>query len=423
MRRAASTDPSAAPRLRAPDRARLLQWVREGLFARPEANFAPLDGLRAIGVITILCFHCALYGGLLTSEALARLPLGFAQRVFAGGWIGIDIFFVLSGFLIGRILFAQLARGSISFKAFYIRRTCRIFPAYYLVLTLSAFLFARLDTFRLLYWNNPWDALLSGSWANYLYVSNYVYGRIPNVLPWGWSLCVEEHFYLFLPAFLALLFRQVAGRGRVAALVACATLPLVARAIAFAERPDLVVLDGPYYDTHTHFDGLLLGVLVAYGHIFHRTGMARLSTRLGPLLWMLGLACLAAVFLWGGLERRGAFCAIFQFAVLAVGATLLLINGLYLQNRVARILGHAFWYPVARISYGIYLVHPFALFWVLRQWPGGQAGVVTSVAALLAFSTAVFSVSFACAALLFLALERPMLEHGARLARRYAASG
>src|SRR5262249_56225241 len=155
--------------------------------------------------------HCALWRPPALGDSFGQLPPAVPHFVLSL-WFGLDVFFVLSGFLIGRILFRQLQRGGLSFRAFYVRRFFRVFPVYYLVLTVSVFGFSRIQEWGVLYGGVPWQESLARSWANYLYVSNYVYGmQYPNPLSWGWSLCVEEHFYLATPLMLPLLFRLATG--------------------------------------------------------------------------------------------------------------------------------------------------------------------------------------------------------------------
>jgi peptidoglycan/LPS O-acetylase OafA/YrhL len=386
---------------------RLLRIVDAELNAQPKGRFDALDGLRAIGVLLVLCHHCVVAVG------LEGAP-GLVPRFMDAGWIGVDIFFVLSGFLIGRILLEQLARGGVDYGRFYLRRALRIFPPYYVVLTLSVFVFARLDGYQGLYGGAAWPELVRRSAANYLYLSNYAFGRaVPNAFSWGWSLCVEEHFYLLLPAFLSLLFYFARGRARFAALGAAALLPLAARAAEFARAPGALMIDGPYYESHAHADGLLLGVLIAYAFVFERSALRRAAARAGGALWIAGAACLIAGYVWGGLKQTGFFAFALQLLAYAVGAGLLVVNGLVLDNAATRLLSHPAWRPIARISYGIYLVHPFAIFWVYLRWPGLVSLAARSSAGLIAYAAASLAAAFAAALILFFAVERPMLALGA----------
>ena len=392
------------------------------LWSRQDGHFFALDGLRAIAALLIVAFHSALFTATLVPSSIAGLPPSLL-RLFLGCWVGVDIFFVLSGFLIGRILFVQLQRGAISFKAFYIRRTFRIFPAYYVVITVAVLFLTRMPIFQRLYQGLPWHTLLWRSWANYLYISNYLYGvgeRVTNTMSWGWSLCIEEHFYIFLPALLTLLFRAKHQSVRLPVLGILMLLPLVARIVAFRADPHTLVYPQIYPWSHTHCDGLLVGVLIAYGHVYHGVGFARLVSRLGPLPWVVGLCCLTAVFKWGGLWTPGVFAIVFQFLILAIGAGSLLINGIFLNNWVTRVLSHPAWCPFARLSYGIYLIHAFVLCVLLRWWPTRvNLEAATSIASLLGFFISLAALSTLAAVVLFFAVERPMLMRGASLSRRF----
>jgi peptidoglycan/LPS O-acetylase OafA/YrhL len=398
-------------------RSRLARWreiARAELLDQPGGRFDALDGLRALGVLLVLFYHCALSVGLASAP-----PRGLVERFMAGGWIGVDLFFVLSGFLIGRILLEQLERGGVRFGAFYLRRGFRIFPAYYAMLTLSVLVFARLPAYSALFGGAAWPDLARRSAANYLYISNYAFGReIPNAFSWGWSLCVEEHFYLLLPACLALLDRFAPARARGPVLAAAALLPLAARAVSYARDPARLVVDGPYYQSHAHADGLLLGVLIAYAYVHARPALSRAAARLGNSVWLAGLACLAATYAWGGLWSPGFFPFVFQLFALAVGGGLLIVNGLVLKNAATRLLASPLWRPVARVSYGMYLVHPLAIFSVFACWPALGAAASVSTPHLLAYAAASFALTFASALVLLFSVERPLLALGARLAGR-----
>jgi peptidoglycan/LPS O-acetylase OafA/YrhL len=366
--------------------------IRRELWSPAVSHFPTLDGIRAIAILLVIGFH--------------------SKGFLSSGWVGVDLFFALSGFLIGRILLEQLAEGRINFRAFYVRRIFRIFPAYYTVLSLQ--LAARL-------WlssrSSEWATLL-GSVPNYAYISNYTYGtgwEAQSLLGWGWSLCIEEHFYLLTPVLLSLLISRLNGRRRrVVVLCALAFVPALLRLAAYVRDPRIVAWDRLYPNSHTHFDGLWCGVLIAYGYVYHRVALQRWSLRLRHLMWVVAFACLAAVHVWGGLWRTGIFPTVAQFLVLGIGSSLLILNGLFLENWLSRLLGYRGWYPLARLSYGVYLVHPFVVFGIVTCCHG----VLASGSILLAATVTVLA--NASAAILFLTVERPMLERGAQLSRTYS---
>ena len=154
-----------------------------------------LDGLRGIAIAAVMVFHFTLYGPY--SNALMRgLPaIGPALHLAMAGWGGVDLFFVLSGYLITAILLRTKAAPGY-FRRFYARRVLRIFPLYYLFLAVGIALSSRLPP--------AWSA--EGSWQLWLwtYLTNFKIGSagwssVPRAYEHFWSLAVEEQFYLLWP--------------------------------------------------------------------------------------------------------------------------------------------------------------------------------------------------------------------------------
>jgi peptidoglycan/LPS O-acetylase OafA/YrhL len=383
-----------------------------------------LDGLRAFASVIVVVYHCGMFTGLFSPATVASGRFAMRRAVLNGFWSGIDIFFVLSGFLIGRILMSDLSRnGMLSYRSFLVRRAFRIFPAYYLVLTLSVLVLTRLPFpyAFVLFGTSDRTKILAHSWANYLYVNNYFYpGAAPNPFSWGWSLCVEEHFYLILPPLLVLVYRLRSKHARAALLLGCVASAVAARAVQYAYDPSLRLLDGLYYASHNRFDEIFVGVLIAHGFVSHYATLRRVVERCGHAVWMTGVACIAVVWCAGGLEHRGQFAVVWQFLVMAVGSGLLVLNGLFLPNAVTRILSHPVGYFLARVSYGTYLVHPFVLFALLGHF-GRLEGPVLAMGggAFALLCTLVFGIATIVASVLFVALERPLLDRGMVIAARY----
>src|SRR5262245_23984709 len=426
-RRSRGSQPTAAgPRAAAPSTATRRDPgadPRESAWAaltHHQAGHEPhLDGMRGIACAIVVFCHCALWLPPALPDSYRALPPGVPAFILSLWW-GLDVFFVLSGFLIGRILLTQLQRGGLSFKAFYVRRFFRVFPVYYLVLTVSVFVFSRLEEWQVLYGALPWQETFARSWANYLYVSNYVYGmQFPNPMSWGWSLCVEEHFYLSIPLILGILFRFAKNRGRWLFLGALTVIPMVFRWAAWTGTPEAVPFTWIHPMTHTHADGLAFGVLTAFLTVFHRERTRAWVAKLGSWTWVLGLVCYGAVMFWGGLWKPGMFPFVWQFFVVSIGSSLLILHGVYLDHRVTRFLGWRVWVPLARASYGQYLTHLFVLFWALAWWPRGDHSTPGAIASVLAFCVVVTGFAILAGALLYLLVERPFLDLGTRLARRF----
>jgi peptidoglycan/LPS O-acetylase OafA/YrhL len=167
---------------------------------------AEIDGLRAIAVLPVILFHA-----------------GF--DVFGGGYVGVDVFFVISGYLITSILLSEFSQGDFSFARFYERRARRILPALFVVI-LACFPFAYV-------WMSPaqLDAFGLSVASVSIFASNILFWREAGYfdaaseikpLLHTWSLAVEEQFYLLFPIFLALIWRY--GRRWALAAVVCATI-------------------------------------------------------------------------------------------------------------------------------------------------------------------------------------------------------
>lgn len=389
------------------------------LFRQEPGHESALDGLRGISSLFVLMFHCAVWLPAALPDSFRALPQAFLL-FWRQTWFGVDAFFVLSGFLIGRILMRRLQKGSLGFLSFYLRRSFRIFPIYYLVLTVSVFAFARIEEWGLLFGRRTWQETLDGSWANFLYVSNYVRGMgFPNAMTWSWSLCVEEHFYLLLPAALVLLWRFTRGAVRPLLLFAALAVPTASRWVEWSRQPDMSVFMWIHPRSHTHGDGLVMGVLIAYAYVFHREQATAWLARLGNLTWILGVACIASAMMWGGLRTPGFFPVVWQYFVVALGAALLVLNVVFLDNAGTRFLSHRVWTPLARVSYCTYLIQMFVIYWVFAWWPSQSHGTAGALGMFCAYSLVVILVSSLVAGLTYLLVERPLLDQGARLAARF----
>ena len=270
-----------------------------------------LDSLRAVAVGLVFVQHWNVAG---------------LEHLYTGGW-GVRFFFVLSGFLITGILLnsrERITRGSklsYELKTFYIRRTLRIFPVYYLVLAFAAV--AALPGFRQ---NLPWHVL---------YGSNIRYsldGHWPQTASHLWSLAVEEQFYLLWPAMIFLLPRRV-------------TLPMIVALITFAPifRHVMRLSSGHHIAAMTLMPGCLdalgIGALLAYAR-HHKMVTSR---------WSLPLLAASVPIFWIDLE----------FGLALVGAAVVnAVSNASGSSSVSFLRLKPICY-LGTISYGLYLYHPF----------------------------------------------------------------
>ncbi len=360
-----------------------------GVKRDPQAgqHWPALDGLRAIAVLGVILFHVG---------------------VLPGGFLGVDVFFVLSGFLITSLLISEWDKrgGRISFRNFYTRRVLRLFPALGCVLAASVVLAACLDLaggpgdrpYALATLDAiPWVMVFAANWAPALGISPFL-----GLLGPAWSLAVEEQFYLLWPALFVLLMRRGLSRGRLALLLAV---------IAAAEMTYRVVMAhlsyGPghiFYGTDTRSDGLIVGCAVAFWLASGQPARLhdRACKRLKGLAW-LGAAVLGILFLIAAPVHASVEVGV---AVLASGA--LLLGHLAGQTPAAleRLLRSWWAVRIGRRSYGLYLWH-LVVIAMARQlfapytgiYPmGGERriifAVVTGVAVAVSFGTAELSYRF-----------------------------
>lgn len=404
----------------------ITQKVRREIFQQEESNVLGLDGLRGFASCIVVFYHCALFMGFYNRTGTDDNPDAWVISFSNGFWTGIDIFFVLSGFLIGRILLQSLhASNKLYYAAFIVRRSFRIFPAYYLVITVSLFIIAPLNVpaFNFLYMTTDWQELLNSSWASYLYLINYVRpGNEPSILSWGWSLSVEEHFYLILPPILWLLFKSKSEKIKILIIVSLVAIPFFGRAVQYILDPDIILLDGFYYYSHNRFDEIFVGVAIAYFYVIYKDELQRLCEKAGNWLGTVGILGGASVWIFGGLLVDNAFTIVFQFLVMALSTGLILLNVLFIDNTLTRFFSHAFWYPLARISYGTYLLHLFVLFFLIQMYLDYYGDMQFNAVTLFAFYFAVMILTSILAGIMFMVLENPMLSIGSKVARKLKAS-
>ncbi|HEY4280976.1 MAG TPA: acyltransferase family protein [Conexibacter sp.] len=298
-----------------------------------------LDGIRALAVAAVVLYH-------------GRVS------VTPGGFLGVDIFFVLSGFLITSLLLSEHARtGSIDLIRFWLARVRRLLPAALLVIVVSLLAVAILSSADLppLRSDALWSALYVNNWHQIFADRSYfsAFGR-PSLLQHYWSLALEEQFYLLWPPLLLIGLRYLT-RAKAQLLV------LLAAVVSFGL---MLVLYDPhvdptrvYYGTDTRALPLLVGVLLAFvWPAMSESHKVRESARLG--LDAIGVAGLAIVLFgivsWNDFDPfvyRGGFL------IVALGAGLLIASVSNPASDLSRVFAWAPLVWIGRRSYGIYLWH------------------------------------------------------------------
>jgi peptidoglycan/LPS O-acetylase OafA/YrhL len=352
------------------------ETVRQ-LFVPPRSNLLPIDGLRALSIVWVMLWHVRWYRVAVMPSEPASAILEQAPRLIVAGHYGVDVFFVISGFLIGFMLMReQEARGAIDVGTFYARRFVRLMPAYFFCLAVYCLA------------GGPNRDMV---WANVAYVNNFLPGG-RQAMAWAWSLAIEEQFYLVFPAFLVLVFYRI-ERGRVALLFALLALAVLIRAwvahqsgihaplpMTEAKQDQLLAFtDRLYTKPHTRYGALLCGVIaaalyrrgIAARFFERRPGVAALC--LAPALGSIAIVALAPLHVsapdWRPLAS-GVFLSMDHYAV-AAGVAYLTLYSLCPAGVVGRavraFLSARAWYPIAQLSYSAYLLNPIVLEWFYRS--------------------------------------------------------
>ncbi|WP_127169484.1 acyltransferase [Xanthomonas sp. BRIP62415] len=362
-------------------------------------RYPALDLLRGIAIVWVMLFHSFVVGGLGPDWAwLSRY-----------GWMGVDLFFVLSGFLIGTQVLRPLARGQrLDFRDFYLRRAFRILPAFLVVLAI----YLAWPQFREAPGLAPW-------WMFVSFTMNLLvdYGR-DAAFSHAWSLCVEEHFYLVFPLLATLLMRRPSAARFVVLCVLVVVAGIALRAGIWWHNTALDsagaglqrnwFIEDLYYPTWNRLDGLLAGVVLAVLKVFRPTLWQRLQQH-GNAILCAGVAILALA-MWLFRERTGLVGNAVGWPVLSLGLALLVLAGAARSGVLGglRVPGAAW---LAAISYSLYLTHK-AVFHLTQGW----FGPALEGRGVLAF--AVYGlVAVLGGALLHYVVERPFLQLRDRVLR------
>lgn len=354
----------------------------------PAASKLPgLDFLRAIAIVWVMCFHTFLIGGL--NEHFLWLS--------RYGWMGVDLFFVLSGFLIGSQVLLPLAScEQFSFRDFYARRAFRILPAFLVVLAL--------------YLAFPWFREAPGleSWWKFAtFTLNLLIDYDKNqAFSHAWSLCIEEHFYLCFPVLAWLLARRLSAARFVIFILSCVSAGIALRTGIWlhdsAIAPDRYwYLEDLYYPTWNRLDGLLAGVSLAALKAYQPILWQRLSAH-GNKALLSGLA-IVWVAVWLFQPRTGLVGNSIGWPILSAGLALLVFAGAQRTGWLGSLtFPGAGW--LAAISYSLYLVHK-----PIYHIVGTRFGDALNGHGPLAFATYA-AASLLGATILFVAVERPGLQ-------------
>ncbi len=306
-----------------------------------------LDVVRGIAVLGVIGTHMSV-----CPEQFGAIIHNLSYVWQKGGWVGVDIFFVLSGFLVSGLLFKEaLAGRRPAVGRFLIRRGFKIYPAFWVVL--AGTILARLI------FKSPLPA--QNVIGELLFLQNYL-GRVTGI---HWTLAVEEHFYLLLALWFWIVTRKFKVKND---SINFASLPwlYVCVAVACFIFRSMAINQPDYWQTntqtHLRVDELLLGVLLSwFWHVKGLSGVQLSNTQRWALL-MTAVLLISPAFIYD--FQSSWFMGVPGFSIFALGAALLVYSGVG-HVRGNRVLGMLAW--VGTHSYCIYLIHdPWKRYFVLK---------------------------------------------------------
>jgi len=414
------------------------------LTERPAGHDPVVDGVRALAILWVISYHLVLFHlGSFTTEAVA-VATGTWTQWTSRGDMGVDLFFVISGYLIGGILFTEYRNsGTVLIRRFYLRRFLRLIPVYVVAMLVGLYFVHDIPRTAILMEFPPFmnaDMM----WTNLLYVNNFLpINR--QYMGWCWSLAIEEQFYLLFPAFLLLVMRVGRPLRTMGALL---LLSGIVRWVVinqygfippFRDLPNMQSwvdrFTIEYQNLYTRYGALISGVIGSYVMVFHRERVRRFFSRT-TLVDGLGVLAVAIIVpasyialsspIFDAIPETGRALYyshhrdLFSVAVMFLILAAVHSSGV-MGRQLRRVLSWQVLFPIAQISYSLYLVHEMVMLWLFPKTAtllGPSLGAYGTMATAAAISIVL---SFALATLLYLFVEQPsMRARGLPAVRRLA---
>ena len=304
-----------------------------------------LDGVRGLAVILVFLNHWNL------------------QR-FTGGWIGVDIFFLLSGYLITSLIQLEYRKtGDISFKNFYMRRMLRLYPALIICVIIANILWSFNEPFI----GGPADRLIA-TFSSIFYFNNLVVGSVNGNLGHLWSLSVEEHFYILWPLLMYLLFLKMPLKKILISLSVIILLVWIWRIYVYNCNPTPIAIYGnklvinAYLFTFCRIDSILLGALISFYYFKNKSDLFVFSNRINHVVF--GILLLLLFIITLTIDNEGVLMKHGFFILTNLVCFSLIIFAL--NNPDYYLLSNQFIRWFGSRSYGIYLYH-FPVFMLIYK--------------------------------------------------------
>lgn len=366
-----------------------------------------LDGVRGVAVLIVIVHNAAWIAG-----ESQQLLLKLVGAITATGWIGVQLFFALSGFLITGILLDTKDKPQY-LRSFYIRRTLRIFPAYYLLLALAFILGPRFVR------NNEWaESVRLNQWSYWVYLQNWVtpFHGVIRGLSHLWSLAVEEQFYLLWPLVVLLATRRSLI---ILCLISAVGTPLIRLGLRISQLPPITA----YEFTIARWDALAAGAIVAV--LFRDDGGRRLLAEWqGRVAVLSGLALGVLIAMQHGLQFDDLGTQVIgQSLVTLLSVSILsyaLVSDSQASPKLERLLSLHGLRVLGKYSYAMYLFHVpiIELLQPVLEARVRGADTPLRLVRLCAYFLTVLAMTFLAAVVCRQFVEKPLLTLKERIAPR-----
>lgn len=397
------------------------------LFKRPKHNYKAIDGIRAIAVLWVIFFHSWLFQ-YLDFKDVGESIFNYPYLIWiTKGDLGVDLFFVISGFLIGTILFKELRRtGKLNFKNFYLRRFLRLLPVYIFAMILGLY-FIEGDSWK-------------SAWSNLLYINNYVNG---SYMGWTWSLAIEEQFYIIIPFLIAFVIPKFKNKIPVFLFLALLCIGMTyyysVEIFGFKVPFDSEFLDdkwkdwfwGYYMLTHLRYGGLLSGVIGAYLNVYHQESIKNFFNKkryISTIIFVLSMIVFVAISSislgqWTNLSSSifdgynnniPSFYEVVHREIFSYAVVFIIFSCLYSNSKIVKpvnsFLSSKVFYPLAQISYSAYLFHEMFMFWFFPKFNLYAKGFLSNLEIVMANSIISLVIIIFASTLMYLFVEQPFQD-------------
>jgi peptidoglycan/LPS O-acetylase OafA/YrhL len=346
-----------------------------------------------LAIISVVCFHV---NELFISNHGYSTSLLSSLPPFKGGWVGVPLFFVLSGFLIGGQLWKELSlKNSISFWRFILRRGFRIWPLYYFVL-LIVYIFSAPNTFD-----------FKGLISNFLFIGNYLsdFGPISG----SWSLATEEQFYILAPLFLIIIYKYIPNKKLSfyrKILFVIFFIPLLSRYITWdlllrmKEYDINTYMKYIYRPFHTNCEGLVAGMIISN---YYYDKESNFNKNFENIYIVLSAALIIFV--------SSFYSKIYlNFTGVTLGFSALLIYFLKVRhNKCVDFFSSNFLYIISKTSFAIYLIHFYVIKYLLSVSLVKVLSLGFGNLEILVAFISVMTVSVFISIFLYIIIEKPFM--------------